>query len=102
MYRDLIEDLDVVLETARFRHFSNIETKRIGDKIEVDWAEVPIGEFRAGLTVELEHGKHDPQTDVTHDDLVKTGKIVLAHLKEDPHYYARLRRGGVSDIPSTK
>jgi hypothetical protein len=100
MYRKLVEDLDTILENVKFRHFSNIEAKRIGDKIDVNWAEVPVGEFRAGLTVELEHGKHDPQTDVTHDDLLKTGKIVLAHLKEDPKYYSRLRRV-VKDVPST-
>lgn len=102
MYRRLIEDLEEVLEAKSYRHFSNIEAKRVGDRLGVDWASVPIGEFRAGLTVELEHGKHDPQTDITHDDLAKTGKIVLAHLKEDPHYYARLRRAGINDVPSTK
>ena len=101
MHRSLIEDLEGILENGRFRRFSNIEAKRIGDRIGVDWEEISVGEFRAGLTVELEHGKHDPQTDVTHDDLTKTGKIVLAHLKEDPRYYTRLRRAGVHDVPST-
>jgi hypothetical protein len=102
MYRDLIEDLESFLENGRFRRFSNVEANRIGDKIGVDWKEIPLGEFRAGLTVELEHGKHDPETDVTHDDVYKTGRIVLAHLKEDPTYYERLRRAGIRDIPSTK
>jgi hypothetical protein len=43
-----------------------------------------------GLGVELEHGSHDPQTDVTGDDPIMTGKIALAHLKEFPDYYTRL------------
>jgi hypothetical protein len=43
-----------------------------------------------GLAVELEHGAHDPQTNVTNDDLIATGKIALAHLKELPDYYTRL------------
>lgn len=102
MNRALLEDLEAILENGKFRHFSNAEAKRIGDKIGVNWAEISLGEFRAGLTVELEHGKHDAQTNVTNGDLVKTGKIVLAHLKEDPHYYAHLRRAGVRDVPSTK
>lgn len=103
MYRWLIEDLETILEKeTQFRHFSNVEAKRIGNNIGVDWDEIPLAEFRAGLSVEMEHGKHDKQTDVTHDDLTKTGKIVLAHLKEDPHYYARLRRAGVKDVPAIK
>ena len=46
-------------------------------------AGVPIDEFCMGLSVELEHS-HDPETDVTEDDLAVTGKIALAHLKEFP------------------
>ena len=41
-------------------------------------------QFRAGLEVELEHGCHDPQTNVSDDDRVTTGKIAWAHLKEFP------------------
>jgi uncharacterized protein DUF5661/pyridoxamine 5'-phosphate oxidase-like protein len=47
--------------------------------------------FRSGMEVELEHGRRDPETDVTNDDLVVTGKIAWAHLKELPDYYERLR-----------
>ena len=39
-----------------------------------------------------EHGSHDPQTDVTGDDPILTGKIALAHMKEFPDYYVRLER----------
>jgi len=72
------------------RQFSAEEAKGIGDRIGVDWTVIPLDEFRQGLTVELEHGAHDPQTDVTSDDLLVTGKIALAHLKEFPDYYTRL------------
>ena len=44
------------------------------------------------MEVELEHGRRDPATDVTGDDLLLTGKIALAHLKEFPDYYIRLAR----------
>jgi len=40
--------------------------------------------------VELEHGPRDPETDVSADDPIVTGKIALAHLTEFPDYYTRL------------
>jgi Protein of unknown function (DUF5661) len=49
-----------------------------------------IEQFRMGMEVEFEHGRRDPETDVTHDDPVLTGKIALAHLREMPDYYTRL------------
>jgi Protein of unknown function (DUF5661) len=39
-------------------------------------------EFRRGLEVELEHGAHDPVTNVTKDDSLVTGRIAWTHLKE--------------------
>jgi len=72
------------------REFSMEEARRIGDAIGVDWSKYPPEEFRLGLAVELEHGAHDPQTNVTGDDEILTGKIALAHLKEIRDYYSRL------------
>jgi hypothetical protein len=68
------------------------EARRIGDLIGVDWGRFELEQFRRGLDVEFEHGSHDPQTDVTHDDPILTGKIALAHMKEYPDYYERLER----------
>jgi len=68
------------------------EATRVGDEIGVDWNRFDPEQFRAGMDVEYEHGKRDPQTDVTGDDPVVTGKIALAHMKEFPDYYDRLRR----------
>jgi hypothetical protein len=68
------------------------EARRIGDEIGVDWNRFDVEQFRQGLDVELEHGSRDPQTDVTHDDPILTGKIALAHMKEFPDYYERLER----------
>lgn len=68
------------------------EARRVGDEIGVDWDRFDLEQFRAGMDVELEHGAHDPQTDVTGDDPVLTGKIALAHMKEFPDYYERLER----------
>jgi hypothetical protein len=72
------------------RTFTEEEAKRIGAALGIDWKQVDLEEFRMGLEVELEHGAHDPQTNVTNDDEVLTGKIALAHLKEFPDYYTRL------------
>ena len=68
------------------------EARRVGDLIGVDWQMYDLEQFRRGMDVEFEHGLHDPQTDVTHDDPVLTGKIALAHMKEFPDYYERLKR----------
>ncbi len=74
------------------REFSEDEARTIGEAIGLDWKLYSLDEFRVGLAIELEHGSHDAQTDVTHDDLTLTGKIALAHLKEIPDYYTRLKR----------
>jgi hypothetical protein len=68
------------------------EARRVGDAIGVDWSRFDLEQFRAGMDVEFEHGSRDPQTDVTHDDPIVTGKIALAHMKEFPDYYERLER----------
>jgi hypothetical protein len=72
------------------KKFTTGDAKAIGDKIGIDWDKYDIEEFRRGLEVEMEHGSHDPQTNVTNDDEVLTGKIALAHLKEISDYYTRL------------
>jgi len=66
------------------------EARRIGDSLGIDWSNVDLEQFRRGLLVELEHGTKDPGTNVTNDDMILTGKIALAHLKEFPDYYTRL------------
>lgn len=66
------------------------EARNLGDSLGLNWQTVDLEQFRRGLEVELEHGSHDPETDVTHDDLMLTGKIAWAHLKEFPDYYTRL------------
>jgi hypothetical protein len=79
--------------TARTR-FSADEAQRVGVEIGIDWDSAPfdVEQFRKGMEVELEHGLHDPATNVTGDDPVVTGKIALAHLNEFPDYYTRLER----------
>ena len=44
-------------------------------------------EFLTGINIELEHGKINPLTNVTDDNLIYTAKIALAHLNEFSNYY---------------
>ncbi len=77
---------------AEGKQFTADEAKRIGEQIGIDWQHVDLEQFRNGLAVEMEHGSHDPETDVTHDDPLLTGKIAWAHINEYPDYYTRLAK----------
>jgi len=73
-------------------HFTAEEASKAGEQIGIDWARsaFDVEQFRMGMDVELEHGTHDPDTNVTDDDLTMTAKIARAHLNEFPDYYSRL------------
>lgn len=72
------------------RNVTPEEARLTGDQIGVDWDD-DLEELRRGLDMDFEYASCDPQTDVTHDAPVLTGKIALAHLKEFPDD-ARLER----------
>jgi hypothetical protein len=74
------------------KEFTLEEAEAIARDLEIDLAAegIELEQFRMGLGVELEHGRHDPETDVTGDNPLITGKIALAHLREIPDYYTRL------------
>ena len=76
------------------KSFTADQARVIGEEIGIDWAASPfdVEQFRIGMNVELEHGLHDPATNVSDDDPHLTGKIALAHLHEFPDYYTRLER----------
>lgn len=68
------------------------EAASVATSIGIEWqnARFTLEDFRSGMEVEYEHGTQDPQTNVTNDDPLLTGKIAWAHLKEYPDYYQRL------------
>lgn len=76
------------------KRFTAEEARTIGEEIGIDWSSTPfdVEQFRMGMDVELEHGLHDPATNVTDDDPLSTGKIALAHLNEFADYYTRLAK----------
>lgn len=86
--RDRISE--IFEEAAKKRKFTQHQAKEIGDKLKVDWDKVDLEQFRMGLEVETEHDDGS-ETDVVDNDLT-LGKIALAHLKELPDYYTRLKK----------
>lgn len=74
------------------RRFTAEDARKIGETLGIDWKDFDVEQFRMGLDVELEHGRRDPETDVTNDNPLTTGKIALAHLREFPDYYTRLEK----------
>jgi hypothetical protein len=66
--------------------FTTTDARTVGEQLGIDWTSCPfdIEQFRAGMDVELEHGTRDPDTDVTGDDPLLTGKIALAHCGSYP------------------
>jgi len=59
------------------KHFTGEEAKRIGEALGIDWSKFDVEQYRMGLDVELEHGLVDPHTNVTNDDPMITGRILL-------------------------
>ena len=59
----------------------------IDKNLNVDFTKFTIDDFITGINIELEHGKVNPLTNVTNNDLLTTAKIALAHLNEFPNYY---------------
>ena len=80
-----------MVTTAR-EAWSIDEVEEIVDRLRIDLAAegFDVDALRAGMDVELEHGKRDPVTDVTDDDPLVTAKIAWAHLRERPDYYELL------------
>lgn len=76
------------------KSFTTEEAFQIGRMLGIDWnkSEFDVEQYRMGLDVELEHGRIDPNTNVTNDDVILTGKIALAHVNEFPDYYTRLSK----------
>ena len=69
------------------------KARRVGNNLKIDWKKIPFSEFYAGMNVELEHGsKLGKKTNVTGNSPIKTGRIALAHLEEDPKYYTKLAK----------
>ena len=67
--------------------FNNYDIMNVANYLNIDFNKFSFDDFKRGISIELEHGLQDKNTNVTDDDLLKTAKIALAHLNEFPNYY---------------
>ena len=66
---------------------------QLAKKSNIDLNGIDPEELKMGFSVEKEHGpKMGKDVDVTGGDSVKTLKIAIAHLREDPKYYTKLKK----------
>jgi hypothetical protein len=74
--------------------FTSEEAMTIAKDLKIDFnkEKFDFDQFRMGVDTELEHGRIRPETNVTNDNPLLTGKIALAHLREIPDYYTRLNK----------
>lgn len=72
--------------------FSEWIFKKIAKDAKLDIDKYDMEQIKMGMGEELEHGKKDRKLNVTNDNPAKTLKIVIAHLKEDPQYYTKLKK----------
>jgi hypothetical protein len=90
------------LKTAKYILKESIKLEDINDnfseienKLNIDWSKVKFTKesLIKGILVEREHGSMiSSEANVTGDDLIKTSRIALAHLLEDPNYYEKLEQ----------
>jgi len=74
------------------KHISTDQAKRVGESLHIDWEQFDLEEFRQGLMGNHKPGAIDPETGLTYDSVLLTGKVVLAHMEEFPDYFTRLAR----------
>ena len=76
------------------RRYTLLDAMLMGKRLGINWKKekFTVGDLLVGMHYELEHGKVDPETNVTDDNPKKTAKIAWAHLKERPDYYVQLMK----------
>ena len=58
---------------------------KIGNKLKVNWNKVDLEQLRMGIAIESEHRA------VVGNSMTAWAKVALAHLREFPDYYTRLK-----------
>ena len=74
------------------KQLSSEEAKRIGEALHIDWDQVDLEQFRQDLMGNHNQGSIDPETGLTYDGVLLTGKVVLDHMQEFPDYFTRLAK----------
>ena len=75
-----------------YRHsITEKQAKKLSGIFAINHDVVPFDEWIYGLNVELEHGRINPLTNITNDDLIMTAKITACHMMEYHEYYKYLK-----------
>ena len=74
------------------KKISTDEAKRVGESLHIDWEQVDLEKFRQGLMGNHKQDAVDPETGLTYDGVLLTGKVVLTHMEEFPDYFTRLAK----------
>jgi hypothetical protein len=82
----------ILRESKLNEAYSDSFIQGIADRAKIDISKFSMKELKLGYKTELEHGKKNSDTNVTNDDPVKTLKIAIAHLREMPDYYSKLKK----------
>jgi len=88
--KEIMEYVHGLKPVAAKEEFSLTEAWQIGKALDITWDTFDVEQFRMGLNVELEHGRRNPECDITHDEPLMTGRMALVHLMKVPDYYSRL------------
>lgn len=72
--------------------FTKTQILDAAKKLHLNMELIPYETLKAGLIIELEHGKINDKTNITDNDIIMTMKIVLAHLREGLAYYDLLEK----------
>ena len=67
--------------------FNDIDIINVAKVLNIDFKNFSFDDFKREINIELEHGKINPKTNITNNNLIMTAKIALAHLNEFPNYY---------------
>ena len=90
--RLILEALRDMPNETKGSTYSKEDAQQLGDKLGVDWDKISLDQFHMGLNVELEHGKKNPETNITDNDVEETARIALVHLDEVSDYYTKLKK----------
>jgi len=71
------------------------DVRRMAKKGGLDIFPFERQELIAGINTEIEHKKSGKDIDVIGNHEEKMLKIAMAHLREDPHYYKKLKKAGL-------
>lgn len=74
------------------KQISPDEARRIGEALHIDWDQVDLEQFRRDLMRTRKQETADPETGLTYDGVLLSGKIVMEHMQEFPDYFTRLEK----------